>query len=58
MPEDFDKCVREGGKVVTKDVGHNQYIHICYDKEGNSHHGEVKTRITPKVKTTQGHESK
>ncbi len=43
MPADFEKCVREGGRVRTKKVGANKYIHICWDKEGKSHSGEVKT---------------
>ena len=54
MPEDFDKCRREGGKIRTKDVGHGQYIHICIEKAGKTHGGEVKTRVTPKPKTTTG----
>ncbi len=50
MPQDFDKCVADGGKVITKNVNRTQYIHICYDKSGTAHHGEVKTRVTPKPK--------
>ena len=42
MPEDFLKCVREGGKVVTKKIDDKRYIHICYDKKGKAHAGEVK----------------
>ena len=44
MPEDFDKCVKEGGKVRTKTLSKGRYIHICYDKNGKSHAGEVKTK--------------
>jgi hypothetical protein len=44
MPEDFDKCVKAGGKTRTKKVNARQYIHICYDKSGKSHSGEVKTK--------------
>ena len=44
MPADFDKCVSDGGKVVTKELKGNKYIHICYDKKGNSHSGEVKEK--------------
>lgn len=44
MPEDFDKCVREGGKVITQKISSGRYIHICYDKNGKSHAGEVKTK--------------
>jgi hypothetical protein len=43
MPADFEKCVQEGGRVRTKKIGKNKYIHICWDKEGKSHAGEVKT---------------
>lgn len=44
MPADFDKCVKDGGKVITKELPKNKYIHICYDKDGNSHSGEVLTK--------------
>lgn len=44
MPADFNKCVSEGGKVRTIKVGRGKYMHVCYDKEGNSHAGEVKER--------------
>jgi hypothetical protein len=43
MPESFDKCVREGGKVITKTLKNGKYIHICY-KGGKSYAGEVKTK--------------
>ena len=44
MPSDFDKCVNDGGKVVTKNVNDKQYLHICYDKKGKPHAGEVRTK--------------
>jgi len=44
MPADFAKCVSEGGRVVTKKVGKGKYMHLCYDKDGKSHAGEVKTK--------------
>ena len=44
MPAAFDKCVREGGKVVTKELKDGKYMHICYDKAGNSYPGEVKEK--------------
>ena len=44
MPADFDKCVAGGGRVRTKDLGNGKYMHICWDKEGKSHAGEVKTK--------------
>lgn len=44
MPADFDKCVADGGRVVTKVIEPNsKYMHICWDKQGKSHAGEVKT---------------
>lgn len=44
MPKSFEDCVKSGGKVVTKKLKNNRYIHICYDKNGNSYSGEVKTK--------------
>ena len=44
MPAGFDKCISDGGKVITKKVNDKQYLNICYDKDGKSHHGEVKTK--------------
>lgn len=44
MPEDFDVCVKAGGRVRTMKVGKNRYMHVCYDKEGKSHAGEVKVK--------------
>ena len=42
-PESFDKCVAEGGRVRTKKLSNNRYIHICF-KDGKSYSGEVKLR--------------
>lgn len=47
MPANFDKCIKNGGKVITKTVNKNQYIHICYIN-GQSFSGEVKTKVKPK----------
>lgn len=44
MPKDFENCVKDGGKLVTKKLKDGKYIHICYDKNGNSYSGEVKTK--------------
>jgi len=44
MPEDFMNCVKNGGRVVTKNLKDDKYIKICYDKEGNSYSGEVKKK--------------
>lgn len=43
MPEDFDRCVAaKGSRVRTLKLKDGKYIHICYDKSGKSHRGEVK----------------
>jgi len=44
FPADFEKCVREGGRVKTINPKAGKYLHICYDKQGNSHSGEVMTK--------------
>ena len=44
MPADFEKWIKDGGRVVTKSLKGKKYIHICYDKNGKSHSGEVKTK--------------
>lgn len=45
MPKAFDACVKGGGRVRTKKVGGNKYIHICWPKGGgDSVAGEVKTK--------------
>lgn len=44
FPADFDKCVREGGRVRTIQPKPGKYIHVCWDKAGKSHSGEVKTK--------------
>lgn len=61
MPKDFDDCVKNNGKVITKKLKNGKYIHICFDKNGNSYAGEVKKkkkeksreRIIKKAKTTK-----
>jgi hypothetical protein len=47
MPKDFEKCIREGGRVRTIPVkGHkDEYMHICYDKNGKAHAGEIRKKI-------------
>ena len=44
MPADFDKCVKEGGRVRTMQLKKGRYMHVCYDKNNKSHAGEVKTK--------------
>ena len=43
MPKAFEKCLREGGRIITKTLSKGRYIHICY-KNGKAHPGEVKTK--------------
>lgn len=42
MPEDFDRCVADGGKVITKTLDGGKYIHLCKDGAGHWHKGEMK----------------
>ncbi len=53
MPKSFEDCVKNGGKVVTKKLKNNRYMHICYDKNGNSYSGEVKTKKKEKHSMTE-----
>jgi hypothetical protein len=41
MPEDFDRCVKAGGKVRTKTLSGGRYMRICF-LNGKSYAGEVK----------------
>ena len=41
-PQGFDKCVADGGRVRTMKLSKGRYMHICYDKAGKSHAGEVR----------------
>ena len=49
MPKEFVRCVRNGGRVRTKDLGAGKYMHICYDKNGKAYPGEVLKRKGKKV---------
>lgn len=49
-PQGFDKCVAEGGRVRTMKLKNGRYMHVCWDKAGKSHAGEVKTAKTKKEK--------
>lgn len=49
MPQAFDSCVKNGGKVITKSLSKGRYIHICY-KGGKSYSGEVKFKQVKKPK--------
>ncbi len=44
MPAGFTKCVDEGGRVRTIKLKGGKYLHVCYDKKGKGHSGEVKKK--------------
>lgn len=44
MPKEFDNCVKNGGKIRTKNLKDNKFIRVCYDKKGKAHVGEVMVR--------------
>lgn len=50
MPKLFNECIKNGGKVRTKDIGNGKYMHICF-LNGKSYAGEVKTKQTPDKET-------
>ena len=50
MPADFDRCVKEGGRVRRKTLSDGRFINICYDKAGKSHAGEVHETSGEKLK--------
>ena len=43
-PQGFTNCVNTGGKVRTKQLKGNKYVHTCYGKDGKTYTGEVRTR--------------
>lgn len=43
MPKKFTRCVANGGRVITKRVNKDQYMHICY-LDGKAYPGEVLTK--------------
>jgi hypothetical protein len=45
MPQEFNTCVKSGGKVRTKTLPDGKYIRICV-KDGKSYSGEVKEKKT------------
>ena len=46
MPESFNQCVKNGGRVRTKTLSGGRYLHICF-LAGKSYAGEVKTKGSP-----------
>lgn len=43
MPQAFNECVKNGGRVRTKKLSGGRYIHICF-LNGKSYAGEVRTK--------------
>lgn len=43
MPKAFKSCVAAGGRVRTKKLSGNRYMHLCF-KGGKSAAGEVKKK--------------
>ena len=43
MPQEFENCVKAGGRVRTKTLADGKYIRICF-KDGKSYSGEVKAK--------------
>ena len=43
MPEAFENCVKNGGRVRTKKLSGDRYIHICF-LNGKSYSGEIKPK--------------
>ena len=43
MPEGFDRCRRQGGRIRTVKLSGNKYVHVCYLK-GKSYKGYVKEK--------------
>jgi len=48
MPAEFERCVRNGGRVRTKSLSDNRYIKICY-LNGKSYAGETHERKSAKA---------
>ncbi len=49
MPEDFVKCVKNGGRVRTKSIGEGKYAHFCF-LNGKSHMGEMHMKAKTSAK--------
>lgn len=41
MPSDFDKCIREKGKVIRVKPNEKTYLNICYDQNNKAHSGKI-----------------
>ena len=53
MPADFERCIKEGGRVRRKTLSDGRYINICF-KDGKSYAGEVHERKGEKLKKAIG----
>ena len=52
MPEDFERCVRNGGRVRTKKLPNGKYIKLCF-LNGKSYSGEVHIKEKKKSKKSK-----
>jgi hypothetical protein len=43
MPQGFDRCVAQGGRVRTLKLRGRRYMHVCF-LAGKSYAGEVKVK--------------
>jgi DNA gyrase inhibitor GyrI len=50
MPQDFNNCVKNNGKVITKKLKNGRYVRICFDKKGKAYTGEIKMIKKSKAK--------
>lgn len=41
MPAEFDSCRKRGGRIRTKRIDKDRYMHICFI-DGKSYPGEVR----------------
>jgi len=49
MPKDFDRCIKDGGKVRRKTLPDGRYINICY-LDGKSYAGEAHEKAGDKLR--------
>jgi len=49
MSELFLNCVKKNGKVITKKIDKNKYMHICY-LNGKAYPGEILYKESSKEK--------
>lgn len=53
MPKTYESCVKKGGRVRTKKLKGDKYIHICF-LNNKSYAGEVKTKKKYQYKGSRG----